>query len=108
AERQLIYSRANFNQALAVALHHLEVSQQVMREQNGLRALKVRVTRHHRIKICFSQLNNRALKLADERVQAINLSAQKNPQISSDLIVAAATRMNLVSRIAYCGDKLRF
>ena len=50
-ERQYVDPRHAVGKALAVALEHIDVSQQVMREQHRLRSLQVRVPGHDHVEI---------------------------------------------------------
>jgi hypothetical protein len=78
-----------------------------VREQDGLRALKVSVAGHYRVAVSFGLLDKGALKVADEFNRNVYLASQEEPQVSRHLIVAAAARVQFVACITYSRDKLR-
>src|SRR5258708_18402977 len=71
-----------------------------MRKEHGLRALKMRVTRKRCIGMCFGEIKQRFLPVAERSRKAIDFVAQPQSQVRRDLIVSAASGMQLTPRVA--------
>ena len=82
---------------LAVAREHEHVGEQMVGEQDGLRALQVRVAGHGVLGVLLGAPDERGLDGADARVDVPDDVAQIEPLVERDLIVAGAARMELAS-----------
>ena len=78
-----------------------------MRPQHRLRALQVRVAGEHRLPVCPGEVEQRRLHFTHAPLDALNLAAQPQAQRRRHLIVAAATRVELASRVADKRDEPR-
>ena len=104
AKRQAIDALACIEQAIAVALEHLRVSEQVMTERHGLRDLHVREARHHRRSVSIGQLDQRMLQPIDAAYDLIDFATQPQPSVGRDLVVARAAGVQTLAGFA---DQLR-
>ena len=82
-------------QAAAVALDHPEVGEQMVRQRRDLRALQVRVRRHDRLHVLGGAHEHHLLQTVERRVLAFEHAAQVEPHVGDDLVVAAATGVEL-------------
>jgi hypothetical protein len=72
-----------------------------VREQNGLRALHVRVAGKHRVGVRLGEVEQRRLRATQGFGRAVYLVAQPEPKRRRDLIVAAAARVQPSARVAH-------
>jgi hypothetical protein len=77
-------------------------------EEDGLRTLQVCVTRKNNLAVRASKLEERFLHGHYALADIVSGVAQPQTQISSDLIVAAPSRVQLQASWAYQIDKARF
>ena len=61
AERANVHPRMAVPKPLAIAFEHLDVSEQMVREINGLRALQMRIAGNDDVGIFLAERNERAL-----------------------------------------------
>ncbi len=93
AERALVEPDAAIGETAAVAPDHLDIGQEVMSERDRLRDLKMREAGHHRVGMRLGLIDQRALKLAQRRVEAVDRAAHPEAEIGRDLVVARARRV---------------
>ena len=67
-----------------------------MPERNGLRALQMRVTAHHRALIFFRFVRQRGDERKDEPFDFFRRLAGEHPHIERDLVVPAARRVEFL------------
>ena len=85
-------------EALPVALEHLDVGEQVMREQHRLRRLQMRVAGHDDVGVCRGERGQaRAAGRCSSVEDAADLVAQVQAQVERHLVVAAARRVQLAA-----------
>ena len=89
-ERQNVRTIEAILEAAAVALEHVVVGEQVVPEQNRLRALQMRVARHDRCDMRLRLRHQRGLQIVDRRQRRCDRILQEKPNVRDDLIVAAA------------------
>ena len=75
-------------EASAVPLEHLDIGQQMMREEHWLGWLHVGVPGHHRVAVCQRQLHQSVLQTDHGLVEARHAPAQPQAQVGRDLVVA--------------------
>jgi hypothetical protein len=95
AQRTNIDAVETIHQPPAIALEHLHVSQQMMREENRLRPLQMRVTRQKDLRIFARQRQQRRLQGTQGAAQIDDLIAQPHAHIQGDLVVARAAGVEL-------------
>ena len=83
AERQAVDALARIEQALAVALEHLGIGQQMVAERHGLRDLHVGESRHHGGGVPLGQLDQRVLQPVEQAHDSIDFAAQLQAQCRS-------------------------
>ena len=71
-----------------------------MRQENRLSSLQMSVAGKHDLLIGFREIEQGPLRVAQRIVQSIDLVAQPETQISCDLIVPAAARVQLAAGVA--------
>ncbi len=71
-----------------------------MREEDGLRALQVRVAGQHRVRVRLGEVEQRRLHAAQGFGAAVYLVAQPEPERRRHLVVAAAARVEPPARVA--------
>ena len=100
-ERQSIDAAARVEHALAVALEHLDVGQQVVAEGHRLGDLQVGEARHHGVRV--SARPARRVSLCSARsaaTMAIDLAAQPQAQVGGHLVVARAAGVQPLAGVA--------
>ena len=95
AERRHVGARQAVVPAVDVAGQRPEVREQVVREQHGLGALQVRVAGQRDLGRLPRALQQHALQLVDPRRDRPALAAQVEAHVERDLVVAAATGVQL-------------
>ena len=88
AERADVHAAAAIPKPLAVALQHLDVGEQMVREINGLRALQMRVAGNEHVCVLFAERDERALQLGDFSEQGNDFVPQPEADVEGDLVVA--------------------
>ena len=83
--------------ALAVALEHVHVSQQMMREQHRLRSLQVGVAGHDHIEVILRGGGESAPQSLQAGEDVFHLIAQIKPHIQGHLIVTASPGMDFAT-----------
>ena len=107
AERQAIGARAHLGHALAVAREHLDVREQVVRERHRLRDLQVREAGQDRLGVLRRELDQRALHVAEQQGDVVDLVAQPQAHVGRDLVVARAAGVQALAGIARELDQAR-
>ncbi len=105
SERAEIEAGAAIFEAGDVAEDHLDVSKEPMREEHGLGALEMRIGRHHRgfgILCLFKERERPCSELRDGGVDGVT---DEEAEVSGDLLVAAATRVELEGDVADFGGE---
>ncbi len=105
-ERHEIGAAPGFGEAFPIAREHLEIGEQVVRPEDGLRAPHVRVAGNHGIGILLGEIDQRAHYTAQQGAHAIAFLAQPEARIERHLFVAAAAGVDLVGHLA--GPFLQF
>ena len=83
-----------------ITLELLDEAQQIRRDGNRLRPLKVRISGHNVIGI-FGRLGDKGfLQVGDFGFQKVNLVPQPEAQVRCDLVVSAAARVQLLGGVA--------
>ena len=95
AERQLVGARAAVAEARPVARQHLVIGEQVVREEDRLRALEVRVAGEERVAMAAGERGERALHSGQGGVDGVALGAQPEAQVERHLIVPAPAGVEL-------------
>ena len=72
----------------------------MVREQDGLGALQMRVARHDDIAVLLSRLDERALEVLDLLLHGHDLAAHVHVRVERDLVVAAARRVQAAAGLA--------
>ena len=90
AERADVHARVAVPKPLAIALEHLDVGEQMVREINRLRALQMRVAGNEHVGIFLAERDERALQAGDFAEQHDDFIAQPEPHVEGDLVVARA------------------
>src|SRR5512144_1872682 len=98
AERQHVDAFETIRKTFPVPFEHLVVSQQMMSKSYRLGALKVRVAGHNDVQILLGGIRQLLLEHFQVRDHEASLFPQKKTHIESDLIVAAACGVELLSR----------
>lgn len=92
AERHDVDPFAAAGEPFRVAVEHLDIGEQMVREKHRLRVLQVREAGHDRARMGVGLRDQRPLKMAELRDQGVDFAAQVEPDIERDLVVAAAGR----------------
>ena len=95
SQRTVIQPRRAILQPRGIAQQHLHIRLQPMRHQHRLRALQMRIARHHRIAGRVRQLNQRISPCRQPFNDQPDLFAHIQAQVRRNLLVAAAPRMQL-------------
>ncbi len=90
AERADVHARMAIPKPLAIALQHLDVGEQMVREINRLRALQMRVAGNEHVGIFLAERDEGALQIGDFAEQRDDFIAQPEPHVERDLVVARA------------------
>ena len=98
AQRTHIEPGQGFIQPLVVALQHLDISQQMMRQVNRLGTLQMGVTRNDHFTAAPAQFNQGALQRLNLPGQRDGLLAQPKPHVERDLVIARATGVEFGAR----------
>src|SRR5207244_11936796 len=77
-----------------------DVREEMMRQQNGLRALGVRVAGHHRVDVFLRAGDQRRRQRRDRLEQPSASSPDIEPQVYGDLVIATPPRMELAAQWA--------
>ena len=86
-------------EAVAVALRHLDIGEQMMAERHRLRALQMREARHHGRGVLERLLGERALIVAEQRMDVVDPVAHPQPEVGRDLVVARARGVQPAGRL---------
>ena len=96
AERQDVHPLAGIGEPAEIALEHLHVGEQMMREIDRLRALQMRVAGNDDVAMPRAEIHERALQVAQAASAIASHSvAQIEPEIERDLVVADARGVQL-------------
>ena len=79
----------------AIALEHLDVGEEVMREEHGLCRLDVGRTGQNSVVLALGEVDERTLEAEDGDIDLVGRPAQPETQICRDLVVAGASRVEL-------------
>ena len=105
AQRQHVGPRVAAGEALAVALEHENVGQQVMGEDDRLRALQVRVARHRRVHRLRRSRQQRLLRAAQPGHRLGHDVLEVETLVQRDLVVARATGVELAADVPHQLDE---
>ena len=94
-ERRHRRALARLVHAHPVAPQRLDVREQVVRERDRLRALQVRVSRHHRVDLGRSPLDESPREREQRAVETVQQLDDEQAQVQRDLVVAAAAGVQL-------------
>ena len=90
---------ARLRDAGAIATERLHVREKVVRERDRLRSLKVRVPGHDRLGLVARSVDERARQFENGGVELVEPIDREQPQVESDLIVAAARGVELAGDV---------
>lgn len=99
-ERQHVGSLVCLAKALAIAVEHLEVSEHVVSEEHGLRALQMCIPRHHNVEVGFGDCYQRGLQALDGLDDLCRQVLGVEPHVHRDLVVSRPRRMQPARRVA--------
>nr|GFD54187.1 hypothetical protein [Tanacetum cinerariifolium] len=85
------------DQTLEIAAEHFEPGQHVMPEGHRLRGLQMGEARHDRVGFALCQAQQAFLQTGDLGQDQIDLVTQPQPNVGRDLVVAAATGVQLLA-----------
>ena len=108
AQRQLVHTAAHIQQALLIAVEHLDIGQQMVRKTHRLRNLQMRKPRQNHIHMLLCHGQQRALQFAQQGANHIDLATQPQADIGGHLVIAAAPSMQALARIANELGQTRF
>ena len=108
AEGHNIYSAAAVIKPLSVAAEHLIIRHNVMRQSNGLRLLQMGISRHDGVNIALCNAKQNTAQLFEHCGNFIRFMAQIHTHVKCNLVVAAASGMQLFACVAYSGNQNRF
>ncbi len=100
AQRQHVDAPGAVGEALAIAVEHADVGEEVMGEEHRLGALEVRVPGHRRLTVPFGLVQERRLHGLQRRVEVAEHVAEVEALVESDLVVARAPRVELPAHLA--------
>ncbi len=100
AKRHDVRALVDALKAGEVAREHPEVREQVMREQDWLCALQMRVARHDDVAVLLRRLDERALQVLNLLLHSHDLAAHVHVRVERDLVVAAARRVQAAAGLA--------
>src|SRR6185369_15829262 len=100
AERHHVYTSTHLREALSIAFKHLDVGEAPVSQQDRLRTLQVRVSGNDDLAIRFGKVEQSGLGVANGFIELVNRSAQPESKVSSDLIVAATSGVQLATDVA--------
>ena len=101
AKRHHIRPRMRLPKALRVAPQHLKVGEQVMREENGLRALHMGIAGHYHSRVGVRLRHKRLSQRVNRAQYAIDSLLGEHPHIERNLVVARARGVELSRGVAY-------
>jgi hypothetical protein len=99
-QRQAIDALAAVCHALGVAAEHFDIGQHVMAERDRLRDLHVGEAGEDGFGMLFRQVEQRRAQLAQQSDNVVDCRAQVKPDVGRHLIVARASGMQPLARIA--------
>ena len=100
AERQNVSSFQTIIKAFEIARERFDLAQQIVREQNRLGALQMRVAGHNKIDMLFGEIDERRLQFLELRRRLAGLFFDVKPEVERNLVVAAARRVQLRAGVA--------
>src|SRR5262249_2237186 len=104
-ERQDVDAPAAVGEALAVALELLDVGEEVVRSEDRLGSLQVRVRGDDHVPLALGQAEECALQIPQPVVEVVDRLADPEPDVGDDLVVAAAGSMELPAQVAQLADE---
>jgi len=99
-ERQPVGADGAARQPLAIALEHEDVGEQVVREQDRLGPLQVRIAGHRRVRRLARARDQGRLHGAQPIARAHDRVLEVHPLVERDLVVARAARVQLAADLA--------
>ena len=103
---QDVAARAGIGHAAEIALEHLHVGEQMVREVDRLRALEMGVAGNDDLAMALGEADERALHFAQACGEAVALGAQIEAEIERDLVIAAAGGVELGAGVADAAGEL--
>ena len=100
AERHDVRTLIDAQKARKVACEHGEVGEHMVREEDRLRTLQVRIARHDHVGIALRRLDKRTLQIGNAAEHGERLAAHIEVRVERDLIVAATRRVQPAARLA--------
>src|SRR5206468_8489467 len=100
AERQEIRPASRLAESLPIPREHLEVGEQIMWPEHGLRAAKVRISGYHDRRIALAQRDERFHQAGDPGAYRVAFLAQPEAHVERHLLVPAAACVDLVGKLA--------
>ena len=99
---------AAVTQPVRIAQKHFDIGQQPVRNQHRLRALQVGVGGHRCSSSLFCPVEGNAQPLRQIGAYLVDRGAHVETQVGRNLLIAAASAVQLVSRVANQCDQLLF
>ncbi len=97
AERRHVDPPPRVGEPAAVALQHLDVGEQVMGEQDGLRGLDVGRAGQDRLALALREIDEGDLERHEPRIEAVDRPSRPEAQVRGDLVVARPARVELAA-----------
>jgi hypothetical protein len=105
AKGTFVEAPARIREAAPVARQHLDISEEVMAEGDGLGRLQMGEARHDGGGVLQRLLGEGALEIGDLRVEGVDRVADPQPKVRRDLVVARARRVQAPGRRAHDGGE---
>ena len=97
AKRHNIAALPDSRQTIKISRQHLEVCQQMMREQYRLRPLQMRVARQDNLFVCSGDFNDRLFHLMNQPGNREHRSLHVHVGVQRHLVIAAAGRVQFAA-----------
>ena len=105
---RFVYALAGIGETSPVPANHFDISEQMMTERDRLCGLQMREPRQNGIHMGFRLLDKRPLQILQLMVERVDGIAHPQSEISRDLIVTAASRMEAARRLTDLLRQCRF
>ena len=104
----MVHTATHILHTLGIAAEHLNISQHVVAEADGLGDLQMGETGQDDLDIFSGNGQQRFLQLGEQLTNQVNLAAQPQAHIGGDLVVAAAARVQAFASVAHQSGQARF
>ena len=107
AKRAVIHSLINVLQAGTVSAKHFKICTDVVSQRDRLRFLQMGEARHECIDVLLHDPLQHLQKLAQQMVGVLHFSAHIEPHIQGDLVIPAASGVQLLADVSDPVDQVR-